>query len=397
MRWDRTHGNLGSRNQRAVMEEIVLRGPVSRTEIAQRLDLSVASVSRIVSPLLNAGLVRVVQEVADDTSDAGPGRRHVYLDVDPGGGTVLGIRIGPTFQTLVLSDLKNRLLSGTELKLERLDDPDIVIRRVADESRRMIDRNVEDRSRFLGGFLMIAGSVDRTLGSVRYSHSLGWRDVPLRSKLIDILDLPMRVESMTTTFALAETRFGAVRGQNNVLALVCSLQIGASLLLDGRLIEGYYLATGGIGNMMVTGKNGKIETLNSLASGYGILRRIYGDEVLSGMSVREQTDALLDSVERDRDGDPAMAALMTEAGYALGWRIAQFLHLVAPQSVVVAGPLAVSSRYVGALRDAVDEMLGTATVNIVTSGVVGPISGQSATCGMAICEYLFGNPAQDSP
>ncbi len=389
MRWDRTHGILSRRSQRAVMEEIVLRGPVSRTEIARKLDLSVASVSRIVSPLLNAGLVRVVEEEADDASGAGPGRRHVYLDVDPGGGTVLGIRIGPTFQTLILADLKNRSLSGTELKLERLDDPDMVIRRVADESRRLIDLNVKDRSHLLGGFLMIAGSVDRALGSVRYSHSLGWRDVPLRSKLVDILDLPMRVESMTTAFALAETRFGAVRGQNNVLAIVCSLQIGASLLLDGRLIEGYYLETGGIGNMMVTGENGRIETLNRLASGYGVLRRIYGDEALSGMSFSEQTDALIDAVERDRDGDPAMAAPMTETGYALGWRIAQFLHLVAPQNVVIAGPLALSSRYVDAFRDAVVEMLGTTTLNIVTSGEVGPVSGQSATCGLAICEYLF--------
>lgn len=90
MRWDRTHGILSRRNQRAVMEEIVLRGPVSRTEIAHKLDLSVASVSRIVSPLLNGGLVRVAEEAADDASGAGPGRRHVYLDIDPGEGPCSG-------------------------------------------------------------------------------------------------------------------------------------------------------------------------------------------------------------------------------------------------------------------------------------------------------------------
>ena len=390
MRQDRTHASLGNRNRRAVMEEIVLRGPLSRTEIAANVGLTTASISRITSPLIDEGLIREVP-MPDREPGTRPGRPSAYLDIAPEGGQVLGVGIGRTFQTITLTNLKNQVISGTDLKLDSLDDPDMVVERVADGCRRLIDRHIKDRERLLGGFLMIPASVDGTRGNVLYSNHLGWRDVPLRSKLVGLLDLPMRIESMMTAFTLAETRFGAARGQDNVLVLVCALGLGAGLVLDGRFVKGKDFAAEEIGRMMVAGKDGNPTTLDRVASGHGILQNLHGDD-LSDMSLREQSDAILVAIERDRDGDSAMGALMADAGRALGQTVAQFVHFIAPESVVVAGPLGVSPSYVSAVRDAIVKGLGTKEVNVVTSAVTGPVSGQSATCGLAICEYLFEKP-----
>ena len=368
----------------------MLRGPLSRTEIAANVGLTTASISRITCPLIDEGLIREVSR-PDREPGAGPGRPSVYLDIAPQGGQVLGIGIGRTFQTITLTDLKNQVIAGTDLKLDSLDDPDMVVERVADGCRRLIDKHIKDRRRLLGGFLMIPASVDGMQGNVRYSDYLGWRDVPLRSKLASLLDLPMRIESMMTAFTLAETRFGAAQGQDNVLVLVCALGLGAGLVLDGRFVKGRDFAAEKIGRIMVVGKDGTPTTLDRVASGHGILQNLHGDD-LSSMSLREQSNAILAAIERDRHGDSAMGAFMADAGRALGQTVAQFIHFIAPESVVIAGPLGVSPSYVSAVRDAIVKGFGTKKVNVVTSAVTGPVSGQSATCGLAICEYLFEKP-----
>ena len=162
---------------------------------------------------------------------------------------MLGIGIGPTFQTVTLADIKNNIIAGTELELETLDDPDGVIKQVARESRRLIGANLVDRNRLLGGLVMVAGDVDPMRGSVVSAPYLGWSSFPLRARLADLLELPVEVRSMTATIASAERLFGETRGWDNVLTVLCGLGVAAAVILDGRLIEGSGFPRGAIGGI----------------------------------------------------------------------------------------------------------------------------------------------------
>ena len=114
-----SRNGTGRGNQQTVLREIVLSGPVSRTEIAGRIGLTAGTISRITRPLIEAGLVRELPDV-QSASSAGPGRRSVPLDVDPQGGQVLGITIGPTFQVATLADIKNTIIARADLGLETI-------------------------------------------------------------------------------------------------------------------------------------------------------------------------------------------------------------------------------------------------------------------------------------
>ena len=133
--------------------------------------------------------------------------------------------IGPSSQTVGLADLKNDIVASAEIELDTIDDPDRLVRRVAQESRRLIGTHLHDRSRLLGGLLMVTGNVDPERGDVLEAPYLGWGHYPLRARLADFLDLPMTVRSMTATIAAAEKLFGAARGWDNVLTLLCGLGI----------------------------------------------------------------------------------------------------------------------------------------------------------------------------
>ena len=61
-----TAGTPGERNQRTVLRQILLSGPIPRIEIAARVGLTASAVTRIAQALNEAGLVREMTERRDD-------------------------------------------------------------------------------------------------------------------------------------------------------------------------------------------------------------------------------------------------------------------------------------------------------------------------------------------
>lgn len=385
-----TPAAAGANNRMAVLRQIVLHGPLPRTGIAARLGLTGATLSRITRELIGDGLLRELPA----QPNAGAGRRAVPIDIEPRSGYVLGIGIDAMLQTVTLTDLRNHVIGAIDLNLPAIDDPDAVIDRVANEGLRLIDTHLpgRGRERLLGGFTMVTGSVDTLAGTVRYSPYLaGWRDVPLRTKLAAALGIPMRVGGLANTIALAEALFGAARGRSHVLCTTCSIGLGTGLILNGRLVTGHHYNAGVVGAMEVPDQTGGVTTLDRVASGRGLLERLYGREVeLPGGSMASLAPDLFDAIERDREGDLAVAAVMSELGWRLGFVTAQAVRFVAPEIFVIAGPLSMSPSYVAAARKALAEMLPEAMeTEVVASDITGPVSGGSATCALAICEYLF--------
>lgn len=384
--------DVGQRNRQAVLREIVLSGPVSRSAIASRIGLTLGAVSRIARPLIDSGLVRELPGLRSE-GPARPGRRVMPLDIDPGGGQVLGIGIASTFTTVTLADIKRGFIAATELELDTLDDPDAVIRLVARESRRLIGAHLDDRSRLLGGLLMVAGRVDPLSGDVLGLPYSGWGSFPLRARFADFLDLPMTVRPMTATLARAEALFGETKGRSNVVTLLCGLTVSTALTLDGRLVDRNRFPASSLGDMKVTGEDGADGTLNQLAGGFGVLQRLHGYETIPAHAPRPHMGRVLrEAIEQDRAADPAVAALMARAGRELGRIMVQYSHLVMPEAIVIAGPLALSPSYVAGASDAVAEGKLPGPTEVVASAITGPVTDRSASCEMAVWEYLVERP-----
>ena len=383
---DRAHRNTGLRNRQAVLREILLSGPLSRIETAGRVGLTPTSLSRIVRGLIGDGLVRELPP----QPRARPGRRQVPLEIDPQGGQVLGIGIGPTFQTVTLADLGNGVVEGTHLECATIEDPDHVVEHVASEGRRLIGARAGDRAHLLGCLAMVTASVDPASGGIVAAPYLGWGSYPLQARLAASLGLPVQVRSMAATVARAEALFGAARGRSSVLTLLCGLGTGAALILDGRLIEGQRFRAGGIGWLKTAAEDGTPATLDDLASGLGILRRLHGEGMEpGGVPLSVMARALLQAIERDGAGDPAASALMSSAGGELGRAVIGFTLLSPPDLVLIAGPLSLSQRYVAAAREAIAEGTATSGTEVLASGVTGPVGGLSASCAMTIYEFLI--------
>lgn len=371
----------------AFLREVLLNGPVTRPEIAHRLGLNAGTVSRIARPLIDAGLVFERMERPGERP-VRPGRRFQLLEIDPRGGFVLGIAIAPVFQTVALADLGRNIIAGSELRIEPIADTDRVIRSLVQESRRLIGSHLRDRSRLLAGSVMVTAVVDPELGSIRNAPYLGWGEVRLGARLAELLDVAMQVRTLMPTIARAEMLFGVARGRSNILGMLCGLGIGTAMLLDGREVGDSRFPTGGIGMMTMTDEDGSAATLDDLAGGLGILWRLHGRHPGSG-PLSTINDALDNAIERDRSGDPQVAAEMARAGRELGRLVVQHGHFARPEIVLVAGNLALAPSYMAAIQHGVNEGMKR-PIEVVASRAADARGGWWASCSMAVYDHLVG-------
>ncbi|MEO6999700.1 MAG: ROK family protein, partial [Terracoccus sp.] len=117
--------------------------------------------------------------------------------------------------------------------------------------------------------VVVPGVVDDVLGIGRYSANLGWRDLDLRGLIGREVDLPLAVGHDVRAGLLAEHRFGAAVGADNVVFVPLGTGIASAVLSGGRLLADP--RSGEIGHVMVRadgppcgcGAHGCLETIAS--------------------------------------------------------------------------------------------------------------------------------------
>jgi len=243
---------------------------------------------------------------------------------------------------------------------------------------------VPDRRRLLGASFAFTGAVDPRTGVVRTSPYLRWGEVSLGEKLAHGLDMPVRIESLPAALAVAESRFGAAQGIADLLMVNCSLGFGAALLSNGHLVRGHDFSAGLIGGITPCGAPG--ETLDTLAGGHGVLKRLFGPQLDIAMTPsNELADMLMQAVGRCRRGDPEATAAFQDAGQLLGRFLVPILGLLRPKGLMVAGPLTEAPSFVRACA----ESLSDVTTEYNCDLMVSDLSPQSAARWLAIDEFLL--------
>jgi glucokinase len=96
-----------------------------------------------------------------------------------------------------------------------------------------------------------AGFVDAERSTVLFAPNLAWRDEPLRAAIEGRCGLPVVIENDANAAAWAEARFGAGRGEDDVVVLTVGTGIGGGIVLGGRLLRGRFGVAGEIGHINI--------------------------------------------------------------------------------------------------------------------------------------------------
>ncbi len=347
-------------NRKLVLSEIYRRATVSRTKLAASTSLTATAITRITRELIAAGLV---VEGAQLPRNGVPGRKETQLSISGAIAHVIGISLHADNRSIALADVQGAIKDFASLDIPYLASPDRAIRRIADLTRELIGRNHLHCNQVIGIALALAGKIDPLNGLVVDSRIYQWENVPIRDLLSSQTGLAVSIENLNNVVNLSESLFGHSRGCDNVLILrIGTGYVGASLMLDGRLVRSRNSAAGLINHVPLNINDiececGHLGCINTVSSGFGILARMDDEsQVLfkpkNLSSHNRRLGQIIDSASR---GDARPQRILREGGFALGMYTAQLCEAIYPEVVIVAGRVGRCRHYMEGFVEAWNE------------------------------------------
>ena len=153
--------------------------------------------------------------------------------------------------------------------------PAHTIREICAAIDSLLDRHGLPREGAVGIGVSCGGPLNHREGVILSPPNLyGWDNVPIVQMIGDHFGIPVRLQNDANACALAEWRFGAARGCDNVVFLTFGTGMGAGLILDGRLYNGAGDMAGEVGHIRLAEFGpvgyGKAGSFEGFCSGGGI-------------------------------------------------------------------------------------------------------------------------------
>jgi glucokinase len=323
-------------NRSAILEIIRRESPISRTVIAERLDVSLPTVMRIVDELIEDGFVRP----QGDTQWSG-GRRRSLLEFNAESQVVIGIDLGGTKMYGAIANMGGAVLEEIDIPRHGTTGEDSYNRLVELIDALLASPKIQGRR--IRGIGVGAPGVTRHLeGIVTWAFTLGWCDFPLKARLAERFNLPITVDNDVNLAALGENWFGAGQNTQNMILITIGTGIGAGIIIDGALYRGAHEASGEIGHFLpgrefLKNPYKDFGALESMASGTGIAwraRQLFKDKFSP-----EEIERLLaeDVFEAARQGQDWALEVVAETVDYLAVAVGNLTVSFDPEVIVIGG------------------------------------------------------------
>jgi predicted NBD/HSP70 family sugar kinase len=320
-------------NLSAIVRELHLSGPQSRSELVARTGLTRTAIRALIGELVAGDLL--VEERGPLVGL--PGRPSPLVRPAPSSVLVLSLEIAVDSLAAAVVGV-----GGTPLERVRIPRPrghfsvDEIVADLQELVRRLPSLERE-RGAIIGIGVAIVGVVRRPDGMVLSAPNLGWRDVPLGARLSEALglDVPVHVANEADLGAIAELRRGAARGADDLLFISGEVGIGGGIIVDGKALTGVAGYAGEVGHMPVN-PNGRTCRCGST----GCWETEIGERALLRLAGRPE-DGGADEVEsllgRAADGDAASLRAFEHVGRWLGTGLAGLVNVLNPRVIVLGG------------------------------------------------------------
>lgn len=329
-------------NRSAVLEIIRRESPIARTTIAERLEISLPTVMRIVDELIADGIVR-----AQGESEWSGWRRRTLVEFNADSQVILGVDLGGMKIYGALSTLGGNILDELSIPRQGQEDETSFQSLTSLIDRLLASPKLAGRPvRGIG--VGVPGVTLHQQGIVKWANSLNWRDFPLKERLAERYPLPITVDNDVNLAALGELWFGAGQNCQNMVMITIGWGIGAGIILDGALYRGTREASGEIGDMLpgreFLGKNyTAFGALESVASDKGISEQ--ARELLKERKTQQALDELTaeDVFDAARLGQKWAVHLVEKAVDYLAIMVANLSVAFDPDIIVIGGSISRSA------------------------------------------------------
>ena len=332
-----------------IIRYYINNGENTLAELGREMDLSVPTVTKLVSELIDDGFV-----VDFGKQETNGGRRPNKYGVNPDSGYFMGVDMKTTYINIALINFNGTVVaSNFEIPFQQ-ENTQENLDKLCDIINNFVTHLTVPKEKILSVGINISGRVNTETG---HSYSIYFfNEKPLSEIFHERLGLLVTIDNDSRAMGYGEFMSGAVKGERNVLFVNVSWGLGLGIILDGKLYYGKSGFSGEIGHMSAfdneiichCGKKGCLETQ---ASGSYIHRSLLkkieeGNSSILQKKISKGNELLLeDIIDATLKGDMLCIELVEEVGNTLGKQIAGLINLFNPEMVVIGGTVALTGDY----------------------------------------------------
>jgi predicted NBD/HSP70 family sugar kinase len=302
--------------------------------------LSRSTVSAIVSDLLSKGLAK---EAHAGVSSGG--RRPIILEFQDQSSFIVGIELGATHISCVLTDLRCNGRASWSAPAPVRDEPEVALEMMKMAVRSVLEAGGVQPSQVLGVGVAVPSPVDQERpGELLPLIVPKWKGYNIATHLEESFKRPVFVDNDANLGALAELWWGAGSSVRDLAYIKVATGVGAGLIINGRVFRGSGGIAGEIGHTSIDPNGpqcicGLKGCLTTFIGTPALLERAK-DKLRASGSNRLPPASIDELVNAALDGDLMSVELIHYAGDKLGVGIANLLNLLNPKMVVLGGGIA---------------------------------------------------------
>ncbi|MBE6769866.1 MAG: ROK family protein [Ruminococcaceae bacterium] len=265
---------------------------------------------------------------------------------------LLGFDIGGTKCAVMTADYENgqiTLLDKKKIDTDRSLSPYEIINRLIS----LADEICHKKPEAVG--ISCGGPLDSKRGVILSPPNLpGWDNIPIVEIIKNHFGVPVHLQNDANACAVAEWKFGAGKGKNNVVFLTFGTGLGAGLILDGRLYSGTNDNAGEVGHIRLEKSGpvgyGKVGSFEGFCSGGGIAQlgfMMAVDAVKKGVSPAYYTEGMTPNevtaktiADAANAGDKTALEVYRTCGEHLGRGLSIIIDILNPEIIVIGSVFA---------------------------------------------------------
>lgn len=382
-----------ARFKRKIISHFIEKGPSTINELAKVLNLSIPTINKFVSDLIDRGAAKVYGK--QETSG---GRYPLLYGLDPEAGYFVGADVKFNMVNIGIVDFTG------EIKETFYDIPFVLenSQEKMDELCRIILDTINNAGysadNILNVNINLPGRINPETG-FSYTFFNFQQELPLTALLSERLGLSVTIDNDTRGMAYGEYTHGcaSVAKARNLLYLNLSWGLGLGIILDGKVYLGKSGFSGEFGHISAfdnqllchCGKKGCLETeVSGKAMQRILVERIKAGEIsVLSQKVLAGEDLTFDEIIQATIGEDMLCLeVLTEMGNKLGKQVATLINLFNPECVVIGGALSLTGDF---LTQSVQNVVRTHSLSLVNrdtkilAACLGERSGVIGACMLA--------------
>lgn len=340
-------------NNLTSIKEIMHRyGPISRSEIAERLELTPPTITNIVSELIQEGLVEECCQLNKEVSNRTLGRKRVLIDFSPHAGYFIGIELGRRFTLVCVIDLRGEMIAQFTEPLPP-QEYERLVPFLADVIARTASSADVDSKKINGIGISLPGAVNGEEDLIRSNYREDWNNRHLCHDLEQLISYPVCIDNNVRARAFGADLFrqDLLQESETFAYYFVAMGIACPLVIKNSMYAGNSAGAGEVGHMImevngpVCGTCGNHGCLEAFSSERAILDQCR-DSLLAGKTPflekinRDPGQLTIEEIlEAQHSGDEIVGQIMQKAMIYLGISMANIINFINPHKMLVEGKI----------------------------------------------------------